>query len=86
MKPTLGILSLFALVSLVLSAPASAQIGQTGAKVVLHAQPHNTKGIVCSGLDPNLPCSDFTTTWPLHRAPMSTWWWDRPTRFWESAG
>jgi hypothetical protein len=43
--------------------------GQSRAVVVLHAQAHNTKAPdgnpLCEDLDPNLPCGEYTTTWPV---------------------
>jgi hypothetical protein len=55
-----------ALIGLLLATPVLAQTGDSGAVVALHAQAHDTKGIGCSGLDPDLACRDFTTTWPVH--------------------
>jgi hypothetical protein len=57
-----------AVVGMVFAGSALAQIhnGQEGAMVALHAQPHNTKGIQCTGISPTLPCDQFVDTWPLH--------------------
>jgi len=48
---------------------AAVDNGQSRAVVVLHAQAHNTKAPggnpLCSDLDPSLPCSEYTTTWPV---------------------
>ncbi len=37
---------------------------QSGAVVALHVQAHDTKGLNCTDLDPNLPCDRFIHTWP----------------------
>jgi hypothetical protein len=47
------------------SAIAQLNNGQEQSVVAAHAQPHNTKGITCNGWDPNMPCDQFTTAWPV---------------------
>ena len=69
MKPTLVALSVLVFLAVLLPAPASAQPGGQSASVVaLHVQAHNTKGLSCANLSSALPCSDYTTEWPLHSA------------------
>jgi hypothetical protein len=38
---------------------------QSQSVVAVHVQGHDTKGVGCTGLDPDLPCGRFTTNWPV---------------------
>jgi hypothetical protein len=66
MKPTVVALSILVLAAFLLPAAALAQYNsQSGAVVALHIQPHTTKGLSCDNLSSSLPCSDYTTEWPV---------------------
>jgi hypothetical protein len=39
---------------------------QSQAVVAVHVRAHDTKGLNCADLDPNLRCDSFTTGWPIN--------------------
>jgi hypothetical protein len=41
---------------------------QSRSVVALHVQAHAVKGLSCAGLYPDLPCGQYTTSWPPHTA------------------
>jgi len=67
MKSSLALIAGLVFLTLASAGTAFAQLnnGQQNAVVAVHAQAHDTKGINCSNLDPNLYCSGFTTHWPV---------------------
>jgi len=56
-----------AALSLALAVPGFAAYnnGQENSVVAVHAQAHDTKGLECANWDPNMPCDQFVTSWPV---------------------
>jgi len=65
---TMGMaVAILAVASFAFTVPTFAQLnnGQQQSYVAAHAQAHNTKGIKCSNWNPDMPCDQFTKTWPV---------------------
>jgi len=65
---TMGMaVAILAVASFAFTVPTFAQLnnGQQQSYVAAHAQAHNTKGLQCGGWNPDMPCDQFTKTWPV---------------------
>jgi len=70
MRMTLRMAGSLFVPAVLLAGPAFAQYanGQEQAVVAVHAQAHDAKGLGCDVLNPDLPCGEFVTTWPVGEA------------------